>query len=82
LSGIPLITKGMICVETIEIVNRYVMPMELQIEDTQSLELQIIDKNSLTLNASDVADNTVNLKLSEDQINVKEEVDTNINIEE
>ena len=81
MSGISLITKGMICQETITIINRYVMPYNLQIESQPKIELAIVDQMKLNLNLLNICDKTINLKLTDKNVNVKKSDSTDINID-
>jgi len=79
--GLALITKGMICVGDIIIINRYVLPIDLEINSQQNLDLQIKNIQKLNLNTENIIDKNINLKLNEKNINIKKD-STNINIEE
>ena len=80
--GLALITKGMISIETITIINRYVMPYNLQVTAQNELELQIKNRLQLNLNASDILDKNVNLQLTDKDINVNKLDSEDINIKE
>lgn len=83
MSGISLITKGILCSGTgdITITNKYVLPYNLEIEAQNNIDLDIKDKLNLSLNLENIKDKQFNLKLSEEQINIKTS-DNSINIEE
>jgi len=80
--SLSLITKGMLCSKITTISNRYVLPYNLQIKDKTCLDLQVKEKENITLNASNVIDKQLNIKISEEQINVKKNLDDSINLSE
>lgn len=77
---ISLITKGMICVRDIFIVRHIVYPIDLQIKTQESLNLQIISSPEDKINLSNILDKNINLKITEENINIKKSDSTDINI--
>jgi len=78
--SISLLTNGWICYSHKTIINRYVLPYNLVIRDKSYFDLQIKEKENITLNLSNILDKQLNLKLTEEQINIKNNPDDSINI--
>jgi hypothetical protein len=78
---ISLLTHGWICYADRTIINRYVVPYNLQIENKNCLELDVKEKEHIYLTLSDILDKQLNLKIQESQINIKQGC-SSINIRE
>ena len=79
---ISLLTHGWICYATRTIINKYILPYNLQIKDKTCIDLDIMNKNYLILNLDNITDKQINLKLTDSQVNIKRNLDNQINIEE
>jgi hypothetical protein len=78
---ISLLTNGWICYgKARTIINRYVLPLTVQIKNLQSLLLQIAKLPSACININQILDRNVNLKLTSHSINVKKSGTINIGV--
>lgn len=77
--GIILATKGYIS-PGCTVIKRYVLPLQLQIQEPKLLDLSIVDKSQLNLDIT-LIDKNVNLKITKENINVKKSDSTDINID-
>lgn len=81
MSGISLVTHGWICpLRDVTIIRRCVLPLNLQIKETESINLEVKDVLQENINLK-VEDKNVNLKLTEKNINIKKSDSTDINID-
>ena len=78
MGGLSLITKGMLTSNNITV--KYIIPYNIQIKDKSKITLDIQNKNCLNLNLSNIIDKQVNIKIDENQINIKKNLDTQINL--
>jgi len=77
---IALLTHGWVCYRDISVINRHVLPYNLTIKDQSIIDLQIKEVPRLTLNICDIVDKQLNLKLDQSQINIKKDIDSQINL--
>jgi hypothetical protein len=68
---VSLVTHGWVCYSKRTIINRYVLPMDLQIKMLDNLILDLKNKTKLDLSINQIKDRNINLKLTEHNINIK-----------
>jgi len=77
-----LLTHGWICYKQgVSIIRRCVLPIDLSVRSTQSVGLDINNQLSCNLNTDNIIDKNLNLKLTENDINVKPQNNLDINID-
>jgi len=82
MTGLSFVTHGWLCpIGNRTIINKYIIPYNLAIKDKSCFDLQIKEKENITLNLSNIIDKQLNLKLTEEQINIKKNLDNQINLE-
>lgn len=75
--ALPLSTKGWLSQSSI--IRRYILPLDIEIAERELVNIDIQDNNQVVLNAESFI-NTINLHLTEEQINIKRrEEDINLN---
>lgn len=68
--SISLLTHGWVCYRK-TIINKYILPLNVNIRDINALDLNINEIQNLNLNIENLLDKNINLKLDSDNINIK-----------
>ena len=81
MKGISWVTDGFI-VSPIDctIINRYVLPLRINVKSVRDLNITVTNNQRLTLNAENIACPDLNLKIIDTQINIKQPQRKNLNI--
>lgn len=78
---VSLLTHGWVCYgRGRTIINRYVLPVNIQIKQLNTFVLQIINKIKVCLNINQITDKNINLKLTPKNINIKKASIINIGV--
>lgn len=68
--SISLLTHGWVCYGK-TIINKYILPLNVNIRDVNDIDLNIESIQNLKLNLKSLLDKNINLKLDSNNINIK-----------
>lgn len=77
---VSLLTNGWVCYGNRTIINKYVLPYNLQIKNKTAINLRIKENQKFNLSLSNIVDKNINLKIDESQINIINNSDDQINL--